>query len=130
MIGNVTPKDAWAALLADRQARLVDVRTDLEWDRVGVPDVAASGTELLKVSWQFPTGEVNPVFLEELRAAGATPGQRLYFICRSGVRSLAAAQAAAAAGFGACFNVAYGFEGPQGTRTGWKADGLPWHAAQ
>ncbi len=120
------PKDAWAALLADDRARLVDVRTDLEWERVGVPDLAQAGTAPLLVSWQYPTGEVNPHFLAELRDAGAAPGQTLYFICRSGVRSRAAAQAAEAAGFGASYNVACGFEGPQGTRSGWRADGLPW----
>ncbi len=126
MVENVMPKDVWAALLADRQARLVDVRTPLEWERVGVPDLAQSGTAPLLVSWQHATGAVNPAFLAELREAGAAPGQTLYFICRSGVRSLAAAQAARAAGFEASYNVAFGFEGPQGTRTGWKADGLPW----
>ena len=121
------PKDAWAALLSDSQARLVDVRTEMEWEHVGVPDLAEARTAPLLVSWQFPTGEVNPAFLTELRDAGAAPGQTLYFICRSGVRSMAAAWAA---GFGAAYNVAYGFEGPQGTRTGWKADGLPWRRGQ
>ena len=120
------PKDTWAALLADSQARLVDVRTPMEWERVGVPDLAQAGTAPLLVSWQHATGEVNPGFLSELRDAGVVPGQTLYFICRSGVRSMAAAQAAEAAGFEATYNVAYGFEGPQGTRSGWRADGLPW----
>lgn len=126
MVENVMPKDAWGALLSDKQARLVDVRTELEWDRVGVPDLAQAGKAPLLVSWQYATGEVNPAFLAELRDAGAAPGQTLYFICRSGVRSMAAAQAAEAAGFEASYNVAYGFEGPQGTQTGWQADGLPW----
>ncbi len=120
------PKDAWAALLADKQSRLVDVRTEREWQLVGVPDLAEAGTAPLLLSWQFPTGMVNPAFIAELRDAGVAPGETLYFLCRSGVRSLAAAQAAEAAGFGTCYNVAFGFEGPQGTGTGWKADGLPW----
>jgi rhodanese-related sulfurtransferase len=48
------------------------------------------------------------------------------------VRSLAAAEAARAAGYAAVFNIADGFEGPldaaghRGTRAGWKAAGLPW----
>ena len=48
------------------------------------------------------------------------------------VRSLAAAQAARAAGFANVYNVADGFEGPinadghRGQAAGWKADGLPW----
>ena len=126
MVGNITPKETWAALLADPQARLVDVRTTAEWEHVGVPDLAEAGPSPLLVSWQFSTGAPNPAFLAELRAAGAAPGQTLYFLCRSGVRSMAAAHEAEAAGFGQCYNVTAGFEGPQGTRTGWKADGLPW----
>ncbi len=126
MVANVMPKDAWAALLTDRQARMVDVRTQAEWDGVGVPVLEEAGTAPVLVSWQFPTGAVNPDFLEDLRGAGVAPGQTLYFLCRSGVRSLAAAHAAEQAGFGACFNVAFGFEGPPGSGMGWKADGLPW----
>ena len=48
------------------------------------------------------------------------------------MRSLAAAEAAQAAGFPHAYNVADGFEGPpdgdghRGTVAGWKADGLPW----
>jgi rhodanese-related sulfurtransferase len=76
--------------------------------------------------------EVNAGFVEQLRLAGFTPEQHIYFMCRSGVRSLAAAQAAQAAGFGHVFNVADGFEGNpdgeghRGRIAGWKAAGLPW----
>ena len=67
-----------------------------------------------------------------MKQAGLKPEQKIYFLCRSGVRSLAAAQAAQAAGFPHVFNIADGFEGPpdpqghRGTTAGWKADGLPW----
>ncbi len=60
------------------------------------------------------------------------PDDHIYFICRSGVRSLAAAEAARDAGFPHVYNVADGFEGPidanghRGQAAGWKADGLPW----
>jgi rhodanese-related sulfurtransferase len=56
----------------------------------------------------------------------------LFFICRSGSRSLAAAKAMTAAGYRACHNVTEGFEGPlddarhRGILLGWKAIGLPW----
>jgi rhodanese-related sulfurtransferase len=75
---------------------------------------------------------VNASFVEELRDAGLEPSQPLYFLCRSGVRSAAAARAAAAAGFATVYNVADGFEGPPDARghrgqvAGWKADDLPW----
>ncbi len=125
MAENIMPKEAWSALLANPHARLVDVRTEREWAEIGVPDLSATGAAPLLVSWQFADGSVNPAFLSEMRTAGATADQTLYFLCRSGVRSLAAARAAEAGGFGTCYNIAYGFEGPPRTGLGWKADGLP-----
>jgi rhodanese-related sulfurtransferase len=133
MVDNVTPKESFAALAADSNAQLVDVRTDAEWQYVGIPDLRPLGKQAVLVSWQyFPSGNVNASFVEELRDAGLEPSQKIFFLCRSGVRSLAAAQAAAAAGFADVYNIAHGFEGPpdaQGHRgqvAGWKADDLPW----
>jgi rhodanese-related sulfurtransferase len=133
MVKNVTPKDSFAALAADGNAQLVDVRTDAEWQYVGIPDLRPLGKQAVLVSWQyFPSGNVNASFVEELRDAGLDPSQTIFFLCRSGVRSMAAAQAAEAAGFGTVYNIAHGFEGPpdaQGHRgqvAGWKADDLPW----
>ena len=130
MIEELSPRQAWDALLNEPGTQLVDVRTPAEWQHIGVPDLGQAGKQVLLVCWQYPTGAVNPGFIDELRAAGLKPDQRLLFLCRSGVRSLAAADAAEAAGFGASFNVAEGFEGHPDARgrrglTGWKADGLP-----
>jgi rhodanese-related sulfurtransferase len=132
MIQNVTPKQAWQALLAEPDTRLVDVRTPAEWRTIGVPDLGQADKQVLLVSWQDQAGRVNPDFIAELREAGLAPGHRLLFLCRSGVRSLAAAQQASQAGFVACLNVADGFEGPpdptgrRGHVSGWQAEGLPW----
>ncbi|MGH7210687.1 MAG: rhodanese-like domain-containing protein, partial [Acetobacteraceae bacterium] len=56
----------------------------------------------------------------------------LFFMCRTGGRSRAAAEFAAANGYPNVANVVGGFEGVpdaaghRGTVAGWKADGLPW----
>ncbi len=133
MIENISPAKAWAALQSDPQAQLVDVRTDVEWAYVGLPDLGAIGKQAVLIPWQvFPAMQVNPGFVDELKKAGFTPEHRIYFLCRSGVRSLAAAEAMRAAGFADVFNVADGFEGPvdadghRGALAGWKAAGLPW----
>ena len=132
MVDDVCPKVAGEALLADPAARLVDVRTPAEWQNVGVPDLAQTGHAPVLVPWQFPTGGVNPRFLEDLEGGGLLRDQTLYFLCRSGARSLAAAEWAQQAGYAACFNVAGGFEGHpdergrRGVVDGWQADGLPW----
>ena len=115
MIEDVEADKVWEALIANPAAQLCDVRTDAEWNFVGLPDLQAIGREPVLIPWQtYPSM------------------QRIYFICRSGARSLAAAQAAAAAGFKSVYNVAEGFEGPpdpdghRGNLSGWKAAGLPW----
>lgn len=133
MVENVAPTQAWEALRDDADAQLVDVRTDVEWAFVGVPDLSPAGKQAVLIPWQiYPTMQRNPGFEQNLREAGLTPGHRLYFICRSGARSMAAAEAAKSAGFPNVFNVADGFEGPldqeghRGGLGGWKAEGLPW----
>lgn len=132
-VPDVSPRAAWQSLSSDPEAMLVDVRTDAEWNFVGVPDLSPVGKQAALIPWQvYPGMQVNGAFVEHLRRAGATPTSKLYFLCRSGARSLAAGQAAQAAGFPQSFNVADGFEGPvdgeghRGTVAGWKADGLPW----
>lgn len=130
--GDVTPAEAFAAATGDTPALLVDVRTHAEWTYVGVPDLTGSGRDVAFVEWsRYPAGARNEAFVDEVRAAGAEPGTPVYLLCRSGVRSVAAAEALTAAGLGPAFNVLEGFEGPHdadGHRTvaGWKNAGLPW----
>ena len=132
-VPDITPAETWEALRADPDAVLIDVRTDAEWNFVGLPDLQPVGKEVVLIPWQFyPSMQVNGAFAGQLRKAGLSPTSRLFFICRSGARSLAAGQAAQAAGFPQAFNDADGFEGPvdaeghRGTVAGWKAEGLPW----
>jgi len=129
--GDVTPTEAYAAVTASEDAVLVDVRTRAEWAYVGVPQLDSQRRPVF-VEWQrYPDGSVNDAFVDELRAAGVGEGTSIFFVCRSGVRSIAAAEAATAAGLGPAYNVLEGFEGPHdaaGHRTvaGWKVAGLPW----
>ena len=133
MVENVAPQQVWAALHDDPAAQVVDVRTDAEWMYVGLPDLSEAGKQPVLIPWQlFPSGQVNAAFTDQMRKAGLTPEHKVYFLCRSGVRSLAAADAAMEAGFPHAYNISDGFEGPpdedghRGTVSGWKASGLPW----
>lgn len=133
MVENVEPNQVWDALRSDPKARLVDVRTDAEWSYVGLPDLTDTGQDPVLIPWQlFPAMSVNAQFTTQMEQAGLRPDNKIYFLCRSGVRSTAAAAAAQAAGYPASFNIADGFEGPpdqdghRGQVSGWKASGLPW----
>ncbi|MEL6983384.1 MAG: rhodanese-like domain-containing protein [Actinomycetota bacterium] len=128
--GELTLDEAWAMLADDPAAVLIDVRTAAEWNFVGVPALEAVGKEARFVEWiRFPDGSSNPDFGAQA-TAGIEPGQPILLLCRSGARSLAAARALTAAGFGPAYNITAGFEGPideQGHRSGgWRHAGLAW----
>ncbi len=116
---------------------MIDVRSRAEWTFVGTSDLSSIGKQPVFAAWQdFPAMQVDPDFADSLDRALAEQGVRrdaeLYFLCRSGNRSAAAAAVMTAAGYGNCFNVVDGFEGghdengQRGKINGWKAAGLPW----
>jgi rhodanese-related sulfurtransferase len=132
--GDITPLQAWKLLSDNPQAVLVDVRTDAEWRFVGVPDLSSLGRDVVYVEWNKSNGQHNNSFLAELqdKIPAAGEGERpVVFLCRSGNRSIGAAEVATEAGLTPSYNVLDGFEGQldvHGHRgeTGWRAVGLPW----
>ncbi len=128
-IAESTLADAWEQLSSDPTATLIDVRTEAEWQWVGVPDLSSIGKEARMSQWiTWPGGAPNPDFMAQA-SADLDKDQPILFLCRSGARSHAAAQAFQAAGFTNVTNVSAGFEGDHDTEGhrhgGWK-DELPW----
>jgi rhodanese-related sulfurtransferase len=128
--GELTLEQAWELLRDEPGAVLLDVRTEAEWNFVGVPTLDALGKQARFAQWiGYPDGAHNPDFVAHA-TEGLSPGQPVLCLCRSGARSLAAAKALTAAGFGPAYNVSAGFEGPlddEGHRhLGWKHAGLSW----
>ncbi|MCB0950286.1 MAG: rhodanese-like domain-containing protein [Mycobacterium sp.] len=130
--GDVTPEEAWKLLSENPEAVLVDCRTEAEWRFVGVADLSSLDRDVVYVEWNRTDGKRNDGFVDELLASGITPGERpVVFLCRSGNRSIPAAEAATAAGIAPSYNVLDGFEGDldkHGHRgsSGWRSVGLPW----
>ncbi|MES2413978.1 MAG: rhodanese-like domain-containing protein [Pseudomonadota bacterium] len=122
--GDISAKQAYEWMQSG-DAVLVDVRTDAEREWVGhVPGAAA-------VAWkQWPGMAPNPDFDDAIKAA-VPEGKKALMLCRSGVRSIAAAKRATELGVIA-YNILEGFEGDadaqgqRGTKGGWRLAGLPW----
>jgi sulfur dioxygenase len=122
--GDVTPELAhhwWRA----GEAVLVDVRSDAEREWVGFVPGA------VPVAWkQWPGMTMNASFDAQMRSA-VPAGAKAVLLCRSGVRSIAAARRAAELGIEA-YNILEGFEGDpdasgqRGRQGGWRLRGLPW----
>jgi rhodanese-related sulfurtransferase len=130
--GDITPEKAWELLSENPEAVLVDVRTDAEWRFVGVPDLSGLGRDVVYIEWSSVNGTRNENFVAELLEQVSPRADRpVVFLCRSGNRSIGAAEAATEAGIAPSYNVLDGFEGQLddvGHRggTGWRAIGLPW----
>ena len=134
-INHVTPPQAWEILQTSPDAALLDVRTSIEFEYVGHPMNAVN------IPWQeAPDWSVNQDFVDKVRQMlAARMGSEadiealpVLIICRSGKRSLVAAEALLKSGFRKVYNIEQGFEGDRdgaehrSTINGWRYQNLPW----
>ncbi len=126
-VDHITPEQAFAWQQSG-EAVIVDVRTDAE--RTWVGTVPGS----VGLSWvHWPGMQPNAEFDAAIQSVAAYhAGKKLLFLCRSGVRSIAAARRATELGLEHCYNILEGFEGAldenqqRGKCNGWRCRGLPW----
>jgi sulfur dioxygenase len=122
--GDVTPELAYTWWQSG-EAVLVDIRSDAEREWVGFVPGA------VPLAWkQWPGMQMNEGFDAGIQAV-VPAGKKAVLLCRSGVRSIAAAKRATELGIEA-YNVLEGFEGNadghghRGRLGGWQVRGLPW----
>tara|TARA_B100000989_G_C19237566_1_gene342581 strand:+ start:77 stop:478 length:402 start_codon:yes stop_codon:yes gene_type:complete len=131
MFQEVTPPVAYKRLTENKDAMLIDCRTEREWEVIGVPDLSQIDKSLTKIELLRQDQSINPIFVEQI-AELAQRDTPLYLICRSGARSASACQMLLKAGFIDVTNVSEGFEGHSQyqERTeiieGWQSHNLPW----
>ena len=128
---TITSNEAWSLLKDDPETVLLDVRSMVEWAYVGIPDLASINKDVVTIEWSKMTGQPNAAFSKQLEQA-VPKDKKLLVICRAGVRSHAACQAAEQLGYTDVYNIEDGFDGAldeNGHRksiSGWCASGLPW----
>ncbi len=134
MIKEISPPVAWEILQSSADTVLLDVRSRMEFDYVGhVPD------SLFVALKEPPDWEMDPAFVANVNKALNTkyPNRdpkdlTILALCRSGARSMMAAEELADKGFKEVINIAEGFEGDKDENkhrnsvNGWRYHGLPW----
>ena len=111
------PADEAAALAAEGELTIIDVRSPREWRDTGVPEGAKT------VTIHHPGGVEG--FLEEVtEAVGGDKERPIAFICAAGGRSSAAQKLAREAGFTEVADIEEGMLG-SGSGPGWIGRGLP-----
>lgn len=134
---NLTTYEAYDLATSDPDTMILDVRTRYEWGFVGHPVGAELEGKVVNISVMVVDGEElspNPFFIEDVKKILAdNPNMKFITMCRSGSRSVAAAEMLDAAGIPAS-NMLEGFEGGKdanGYRTlnGWKNSGLAYKAS-
>ena len=137
-IKQISSKEAFEEIKSNLGAVLIDVRSELEWKKIGIPDLGDLNENLVLLELQsMPSMEYNQNFLLELEEVVNDKNlNNVMFICKAGVRS----QAAAVQSMGVLLkknksikicNISDGFEGKGFSifgdkASGWKNSGLPW----
>ena len=137
-VGNITAKESFDELMSSADSVLVDVRSSRELSVDGVAFLENHPDRLLFCEWrsETPQNEKRKFLDDLLLRINFQVTSRLYFICRSGIRSREAASYVGNELFVTgvnviCLNISDGFEGNAykmfgfGERNGWKAAGLP-----
>ncbi len=132
-ISSMSPQKAYELLKNNPNAKLIDIRSSMEFLFVGHPVGA------IHIAWiDDPEWSINPYFAEEVaNAMSKNDNNRpldnpVVLICRSGVRTLHAAKALIEANFTQIVQIEEGFEGgrddsfQRSTLGGWRYHGLPW----
>ena len=106
---NIKAIDAFDFLSKKDDSHLIDTRSDIEWKSTGIPDLSSINKETNLINW----GPVlDQTFFEQYKnflLTSFNKNDNLLFICRSGSRSLMAAQFAIKFGFKNSFNIYEGF---------------------
>ena len=129
-LGHLTSPEAWEFLNQNPEARLIDIRSSMEFLFIGHP------TDSIHIAWmEDPDWDINPNFVKEInqiQKATTNNNGPMVLICRSGNRSEKAGIQLLEAGLTNIYHITDGFEGDRnelnhrGEINGWRFHGLPW----
>ena len=107
---NIDVLDAFNFLSKNLNSHLIDTRSDLEWKITGVPDLSSINKETNLINWPPVLDKHFFENYQKFLLNSFNQEDSLFFICRSGSRSLMATQLAIELGFNNSFNIYAGFD--------------------
>jgi rhodanese-related sulfurtransferase len=123
MIKQIKSSEIKNFISDNQDVELLDVRTQNEWDNVGIPDGEKLGLKTHYITIQrSPDPATNKDFIEKVKKEIGS-NKVLLVICKSGGRSMLASQMLSQENIN-CVNISDGFEGNI-QNSGWKSEGLP-----
>jgi rhodanese-related sulfurtransferase len=120
MIKNVKANECFDILRKEENSKLIDVRTSYEWQNDGYADLEVLGKKVHLISLTNEDYSPSSNFINQINSLDIKPENKIFFICKSGMRSLHAGNLLYE-GFVTkeIFNVEGGME------YGWKHNSLP-----
>ena len=106
---NIKAIDAYDFLSKTVDSHLIDTRSNLEWKTTGIPDLSLINKETNLINWGPVLDQSFFEGYKKFLLIKFNQKDSLFFICRSGSRSLMAAQFAIKFGFKNSFNIYDGF---------------------
>ncbi|KAI4328892.1 hypothetical protein L6164_021212 [Bauhinia variegata] len=118
--GVESAKNVYAKLGADDNAQLLDIRSPVEFRKVGTPDIGGLRKKTVAITYK---GNDKPGFLKKLSLKFREPENTTLFILdKFDGNSELVAELVTINGFKAAYAIKDGVEGPRG----WLSSGLPW----
>ena len=107
---NIDVLNAFNFLSKNLNSHLIDTRSDLEWKITGIPDLSSINKETYLINWGPVLDKHFFENYQKFLLNSFNQEDSLFFICRSGSRSLMATQLAIELGFNNSFNIYAGFD--------------------
>ena len=88
MIKNVKANECFNILREEESSKLIDVRTKYEWQNDGYADLKSIGKKVHLISLNNEDHSPSINFINQINGLDIKPDNKIFFICRSGMRSL------------------------------------------
>ena len=88
MIKNIKANECFDILKVEETSRLIDVRTNHEWQNDGYADLESIGKKVHLISLTNEDHSHSANFINQINDLDIKTENKIFFICRSGMRSL------------------------------------------